>query len=344
MECTKIGVIHLNQIGDLLFSLPLLASLRERFPRARIDSILRPALKDLLEDSPFVDRFIVRDQGSVPWFRLARALRRERYDLVLCLSRSEGALTLAAAINARVSAGFATFPWDMCLDVKETLEGHNSWYNNAKLLRLLEIIPSRDSYVGLLRVSDSAYRGDLPERFVVISPGASKRRLIKAWDEKKFAELMVALREHASLTPVIVGGNDSRACAALISSHYREIRGFSRASEELLDLTGAMSLRELCSLLTRARLFVGIDSGVMHLSSALDIPVVGLFGPTDPFYVGPQNTKSIVVKQEVSCSPCYIRTPCSHRECMENLPVSSVLDACRTLLENREEEHVTRHA
>ncbi|MGC9324359.1 MAG: glycosyltransferase family 9 protein [Desulfomonilia bacterium] len=333
MECTKIGVIHLNQIGDLLFSLPLLASLRARFPHARIDSILRPGLKDLMEGSHLVDRIIPREQGIFPWLTLLMTLRKQRYDLLVCLARSEGALALACASNAGFTVGFARFPWDIGLDAKETVEGHNSWYNNAKLLNLLNIIPSQNSYVGLLNADDGAYSGELPDRYVVISPGASRRRLVKAWDERKFAEVMAHLHQHYALTPVIVGGSDTQECAALIGMHYREVNSDPPTSEESFDLTGRLSLKELCSVLKKARLFVGIDSGVMHLSSALDIPVVGIFGPTDPFYVGPQNERSIVVRQDISCSPCYIRKQCSHRECMETLPASRVLDACRSLLE-----------
>ena len=68
------------------------------------------------------------------------------------------------------------------------------------------------------------------------------------------------------------------------------------------------ALTGLCSVIKGASLFVGIDSGVMHMASCLDIPVVGLFGPTDPFYVGPQNKKSIVVREEsMECVPCYLK-------------------------------------
>ena len=77
---------------------------------------------------------------------------------------------------------------------------------------------------------------------------------------------------------------------------------------------------------------MGIDSGVMHLASCLDVPVVGLFGPTDPFYVGPHNQKSIVVREDsMQCVPCYL-APCKHHDCMNRLEVDRVFDACSKLL------------
>ena len=100
---------------------------------------------------------------------------------------------------------------------------------------------------------------------------------------------------------------------------------------DILNLTGG-SLRSLCSVIKDANLFVGIDSGFMHMASSFDIPVVALFGPTDLFYVGPQNKRSIVVREEeMECVPCYLKE-CEHRDCMKKLKVIKVFDACEKLL------------
>jgi ADP-heptose:LPS heptosyltransferase len=97
------------------------------------------------------------------------------------------------------------------------------------------------------------------------------------------------------------------------------------------NVAGKISLKDLCYLLKEASLFVGVDSGIMHLASSLDVPVVGIFGPTDPFYVGPQNRRSIVVREEMECAPCYLKG-CEERRCMKNLGVKKVLDACEQLI------------
>jgi heptosyltransferase-2 len=70
----------------------------------------------------------------------------------------------------------------------------------------------------------------------------------------------------------------------------------------------------------------------MHLASAFDIPVVGIFGPTDPSYIGPQNSRSRVVRaEELECVPCNLRG-CEEKECMKNLDVQKVFNACEELL------------
>ena len=329
MRFKKICVIHLNQIGDLIFSLPLLKALRENFPDASIHSVVKPYLEELLSGSPYVDRIILRKRGLKAQRELLKNIRKNRYDLLISLSTSEECLTLTAFSKARVKAGFSRFPWNMCLDAKDTIEGHNSWYNNAKLLKRLNVNVTKNDYVGLLSLDKNECNLSLPDKFVIISPGASRRRFAKTWGEEKFAELMLSLKEKYDLIPVLVGGKDNLEYNNTIIRNVRE--NDQGKGMDIINATGT-SLLELCSMIKDASLFVGIDSGIMHLASSLDIPVVGIFGPTDPFYVGPQNDRSIVVREEdMTCVPCYLKA-CDHRDCMRKLTADKVLHACEQIL------------
>jgi len=330
MDCKKICIVHLNQIGDLVFSLPLLKSLRDQFPQAVIHSIVKPYLAELLKDSPYVDKISFRTSGFAAKLRLLKEIRKNKYDLLISLSRSEECLGMASFSNAGIKAGFPAFPWKPFFDVKETVDGHNSWYNNAKLLKALDITVRRNDYVGLIRTEGTADNLCLPEKFVVVSPGASKRRLTKTWEEEKFADLIFLLYEKYGFVPVLVGSGDNVAPNKIIEDYFLKKAGGDKT--KLVNFTGKINLQTLCAVIKKASLFVGIDSGIMHLASSLDIPVVGLFGPTDPFYVGPQNEKSIVVKSEtLECVPCYLKD-CDHRNCMSSLLVKSVMDACEKLV------------
>lgn len=326
----KICVIHLNQIGDLVFSLPLLNALRENYPDASIHSVVKPYLQELLVGSPYVDLVIPRKSGLAAKRELLKNIRKNNYDLLVSLARSEECLMLTAFSNAKIKAGFSHFPWDLCLDIKENIEGHNSWYNNVKLLKRLNLTVIKNDYVGLITLENNRSDLNLPEKFTIISPGASRRRFTKSWEPEKFAELMVLLNKEYGLSSVVVGGPGNQA-------YNREIINIVKKKSpegalDILDLTGQINLADLCGVIKRARLFVGIDSGVMHLASSLDIPVVGLFGPSDPFYVGPQNHRSIVVREEsMECVPCYLKD-CKHRECMKQLDIPKVFNACKQLL------------
>ena len=333
MEIKKICVIHLNQIGDLVFSLPLLKALKEAYPGALIHSVIKPYLKGLIADSPFVDEIFTREDDLAAKLNLGRKIRNNGYDLVISLARSQEAMLITSLSRARIKAGFVHFPWDICLDVKETVAGHNCWINNARLLHKLGVKTEKNDYVGLLSVKDTQGIPALPEKYVVISAGASRRRLMKAWDEDKFAELIISLHDKYDLVPVLVGSGDTVGCNTLIRQ-YVTARARAR-TVEILDLTGSLGLRQLYTLLTQASLFVGIDSGVMHLASAADIPVVALFGPTDPDYVGPQNEVSIVVQERKKCVPCYLNRACADVDCMRDLSVDTAMDACKVLMDGK---------
>ncbi len=71
----------------------------------------------------------------------------------------------------------------------------------------------------------------------------------------------------------------------------------------------------------------------MHMAPPLDVPTVAIFGPTDPRYSGPHNNRSLVVKKDLPCSPCYLREDCVHRRCLEELDAASVIESCRKVLE-----------
>jgi lipopolysaccharide heptosyltransferase II len=338
MEFKKICVIHLNQIGDLLFSLPFLKALKENTPSAIIHSVIRPHLKDLLIESPFVDQLFVREKGIRKICSLLNELRKNRYDLLITLSRSEECLILTALSGARIKVGFLHFPWDFALDMKEKMEGPPCVSNNFKLLKTLNIEVRKKNYVGLMnlpleRGSKELSRSkisDVQGKYVVISPGTSARRRIKTWEEEKFGDLVLQLKERYDFNPVLVGGEDSREANEKIVEIVKQ-RDKERKMNRLQNLTGKTDLKELCYLLKGASLFVGVDSGIMHLASSLDTPVVGIFGPTDPSLIGPQNERSTVVREEMECSPCSVKG-CQDRTCMKNLDVQKVLDACEELL------------
>jgi heptosyltransferase-2 len=328
MDYTKIGVIHLNQIGDLLFSLPLLKALRDTYPDTLIHSIVRQNLTGLLSDSPYVDSILERGKTLSSTFELLQTIRKNRYDLLISLSSSEACLTLTALSRAKVKAGFSHFPMDLFLDIKESIEGHNSWFNNRKLLNQLHINVTKNDYVGLLNIrSDPSNTTDQGTRYVVLSPGASRRRHMKTWDNTKFARLILLLSKHYNLKPVLIGGRDNR-------EDNQQIIDSAQAEGKIttIDNITEASLLSIASIIQHAQLFVGIDSGFMHVASSFDIPVVALFGPTDPFYVGPQNKRSVVVREEsMECVPCYLQN-CEHTNCMQNLSVETVFQACEKLL------------
>ena len=180
--------------------------------------------------------------------------------------------------------------------------------------------------------STESWWSGIGDHYVVLAPGTSVRRGMKAWEEKKFGELIVLSEENLRFhTGAWSGDEKDREGNERVIEEARQ-RGRDGEIDPIVNLAGKTNLAALCHLLKRASLFVGVDSGIMHLASSLDIPVVGIFGPTDPSQVGPQNRKSVVVqKKEMECVPCDLKG-CEERGCLTALDVKEVFDACQQLL------------
>jgi ADP-heptose:LPS heptosyltransferase len=323
----RIACFHLNQIGDLLFSLPAIFNLRASYPEAHIVSVARPQCRELLTLSGLVDDFIPRPRRPLgPGLRITGLLRRQHIDTAMLFSRSIGMLTLALLSGARIRAGFAHPPVDRLLSVRVPWEPPPSTRNNLRLVEAIGCPVTKTDYVGLIKTSDAERNeaarllrsvGAPEEGFAVIGPGTSTGREIKAWTDEGFAETADRLAEEHGLRSVVVGASGGGRIAVL--------------SKNAADLTGRTSLPVLAALLEKARLFVGVDSGVMHLAAAMRVQVVALFGPTDPRVTGPEGEGHVVVHADLPCRPCLAKSCNAGRRCMLDISPRSVLDAVTSI-------------
>ncbi len=336
----RIAVFHLNQIGDLIFSLPALSALRERFPDAEIASILRPYLAELMQDCPFVDRLISRAGGLGAEMRLARELRGCRFDLVVAFSQSASTVLQALACAARTRIGFVDADLSFLLTRKVHVRGVPWPGKLARLAVCLGAQPPRASYVGMLRISDAVrararallrHHGvDDAQRIAIIAPGASGRRRYKAWEAHKFAQVADHLQERFAARVVIVGGTADALEAGRIASSM---------AMPAVQLAGKTTTGELAAIAERAELLVGIDSGPMHVAAAMGTPTVALFGPTDHTRTGPHGEGHQIITAAggqkaagLPCSPCVRGRSgrpesCEARACMRGITVQQVVEA-----------------
>jgi ADP-heptose:LPS heptosyltransferase len=322
-------VLRLSSFGDLLRFLPLAKSLKGRYPGCSVDWVVADRYATLLALSPHVDRVIpLRMQDRCPWlprpaavFRRLISARRERFDAVIDAHCSHWTNLLALATRAthRVS-----------------IDRVNVWGARPLKYLPLEKIPAREpadfflSPLDLLDVPrkeldldlridpvDMAHVGRLFSRHprIVLHPGSSKE--FKNWPESHYLELVRQLNSDVA----IVG---SRA----------ETRAFAHLAHVASDL----SFGQLAALLSRAQLFVGNDSGPLHLAAAVGTATIGLFGPSDPRIHTPYGNRHTTVRLDAACSPCFDGFRCADechtgtRECLRDLPVQRVLDAVRARL------------
>ena len=289
-----ICVLHLNQLGDLVFSLPTLAALRQGFPEARIASVVRHGLAPLLEESPLVDE-VVAHHGTRDFLATAERLRSLEPDLAVCLSESPRSRLLAYLSRASRRVGLDGGPLSGLLTSGVAESGLPSCGNDLKVVRELGLAIPRETYVGLLEATpadrEAARRvlldaGWTPERgrLVVLAPGVSEGREAKRWPPSRYGELAERLTAAPGRAAVVVDVESAD-------------EGPPRAPG-VVDLAGRTGLRELVGLLSLAELFIGNDSGALHLAACLGVPCVALFGPTDPMETGPHGEGHAVLEAE----------------------------------------------
>lgn len=325
-------IVKLSSIGDVVHALPAAAALRREVPAARITWVVERSAAVVLRDSPAIDRLIEIDTRSWRRSLLRRSTQRALVDRlgVLRSVPIDAALDmqglLKSGLVARASGaarriGFATDalrePASRAF-LTEQVEVDDTDHvieKNLDLVRHLGV-EGRGAYefpIAVPEALDHALAGRLPdEPFAILNPGGGW--WTKLWPAERFGALAERIRERHGLVSLVTFGPGEEQLASRVveASPSGAARAFT------------CSLLELVALSRRARLFVGGDTGPLHLAAAAGAPIVGLYGPTSPLRNGPFDPRDRTVgRTELACRrDCYRRT-CDHWECME-IPVETV--------------------
>jgi len=272
MTGPRILAIRLGAMGDIIHTLPAVASLKHSFPRSKLCWIVEPRWAPLLEGNPFIDEVIILERGSVRGiWETRKRLRRERFDL---------AVDFQGLVK---SALVATAAWPEKIVGYHPSEVREKWaalFYSTKVRtqsahvvdRHLELAAAAGaaSLVKSFPLPEGKPEGRLPEgRFVLASPLAGWAG--KQWPLEYYGRLARLLQKELDLPLVLNGPPDSRPVLA-------EVAGAIPHLSSLLGLIDATR---------RAAAVVGVDSGPMHLAAALGKPGVAILGPTDPARNGP---------------------------------------------------------
>ncbi len=327
----NILVRGVNWVGDTILTYPTVQALKNLYPKSHLTILVPNHLVDLWKTFPFVDEiipFIKKGGISSIWedLNLSESLKERKFDLALILPRSfRSALHIfAARIPIRIGykgEGRSLFLTHRIPRTQEVLCVHRVHYYRRLMepLGKLEPIPPPRLF---LREEDRGWAekrleelGLLDGRPLIgINPGAAYG-LAKCWYPDRFAELGRRLSEKRKATVLIFGRKKEQD----IANEILESLGSGG-----VDFTGETHLLQLAALLERCRLLVTNDTGTMHVASAIGTPVVAIFGSTDPVTTGPWGDGHVVVKKEVSCSPCLKRTCPTDHQCMELITVDEV--------------------
>jgi heptosyltransferase-2 len=328
-----------NWIGDAVMTLPAVAAVRNTFPRARITILAKPWVAELFELYPDIDEIMsfqspgIHDGLSGKW-RIAREIRKKQFDAVILLQNAIEAAIIAFLAGIPVRAGYNSDGRGLLLThsvqrTKAIREVHQTDYY-LEMVKALGCRPAGMEFhlrcgqkYDLLAETMLRRHGLAESRLLVgMAPGAAYGPA-KKWFPERFASVADKLVDAFSAQIVLFGSSGDNDTAAKVQT---------QATYPMADLTGKTSLKEAMSLMTRCRLFISNDSGLMHVAAALGVPTVAVFGSTNPATTSPPGRKNIIIHKDVACSPC-LRPDCpTDFKCMDLIGVDDVYEAAVRML------------
>ncbi|MGB7283414.1 MAG: lipopolysaccharide heptosyltransferase II [Candidatus Acidiferrum sp.] len=334
----KILIRATNWVGDAIMALPALRAVRSRFPEAEITILARPYVAAIYKDQQVCDDLMDADNNS----NLLHELRAHKFDAALLLQNAFHAAWLAWRAGIPERIGYARDGRGLLLTkaVPVPKSGeipvHEQYYYLELLRRAgwLDSLPD-ETFIKLNVPEENAQRAaglllsagaNVGRTRIAIGAGASYGSA-KCWPPNRFAELANRLQARADIDVLLFGTPAEAAVSSAISSGMRR---------PPIDLTGKTSIADLPALLSQCHLFIGNDSGAMHVAAAVGLPVIAVFGPTDPHGTAPVTPRCIIVQEKPYCSPCFLRRcPTDHR-CMTSIAPSAVESAARQWISSTE--------
>lgn len=357
----RILLVRLRLIGDVVFTTPALRALRRRFPAAHLTYLVESAAAPVVAVNPHLSEVIVIEHRRglariADDLRLARRLRRDRFDIAIDFHGGPRSawLTWASGASRRVGYDIDGRAWMYTTVVHRPrgLHPRHSVENQWDLLPAVDpafpVSPDREADRVEMPPSADVARAVLARlRQQGVPAGTPGTRLIlfhvsagnpfRRWPEAAFADVAAGLVRHVPDRWVLLtaGPSDQAAVRRVLEAARTQVPD---AASRLVD-AGDVSLSELRALADHAALYIGGDSGPLHVAATSDVPIVGLYGPTLAERSAPWRPDGIrTTSLDAGALPCR---PCDQRvcapgdfRCLTAIPASAVREAAERLLEN----------
>ncbi len=332
-----------NWVGDLVMATPILEDLRHQWPQAKITAMCKSNLAVLLEHDPNVNEIFSFRKPS-GWIHhihssdIIDPLRLGKFDLGILLTNSFSSAWWfwRGSVKNRIGYGgnLRTLLLNKSVTFPKNKEQQHLVITYKMMLGPLGIPVSSTPPRLYVTPEESAAAKDLlatygvkPETIVVgINPGAAYGSA-KCWLPDRFREITHKLMENPNIYILYFGDNTG---APLVQEICKGM------PERVINLAGRTTLRELMALIKNCSLILTNDSGPMHIASALNVPLLALFGSTSEVKTGPYNG-GLVIHKHVECSPCYLKTCPIDFRCMTRIEVSEVYKDLEKLINSYNE-------
>jgi lipopolysaccharide heptosyltransferase II len=353
-------IINPFGIGDVLFTTPVIRSIKESLPASRIGYWCNERVGDILEDNPCIDQVFALSRGDLKrifgqsailglrrLWGLFSSIKKEHFDISLDFSLEHRYSLISKLSGIRKRVGFNYKKRGRFLTDSLDIAGYQDKHVVEYYLGLLDFIGIKPASprLELFIAQEAKHKVDAlfndlginsKGPVIGIAPGAGaswgKDAGYKHWPAEKFAQVADRISRDFGARVLLLGDGKERQLAERI------IRA-SSSQPQPLDLAGKISLKELAAVIERLSLLIANDGGLLHMAVALGVKTVSVFGPVDERVYGPYSAtaKHIVIKNDLDCRPCYrdfrFKGCNNNRLCLEGIGVDEVYEKARSLIQ-----------
>ncbi len=327
----KILIIKLRGIGDVVLSTIVLDNLRKDFPNAQIDYLVEKPSEPGLLGLKDINRVLLFERNDF-WKKVSLILqiRNIKYDLIFDFftNPSTALITFLSGAECRVGFPYRGRKYAYNLFGPEERGKYHSAQLHLETLKLLGLNYSSNKLhysinSSALHTAEKYFRDNFIENNFVIGICPTGGWTSKKCDPEKFAEIANALIKKYNAKIFIIWGKSDEGDANKIHSMI----------DNNSFIAPETSIQELAAMISRCKILIANDSGPMHIASAVGTPVLGLFGPTNPYMHGPYGDKNEWIRMdELECIECNLLICPRKHECFRDLPVEKVLSKVESLI------------
>lgn len=328
---TRILIIKLAAIGDVLRTTPILPILKKQYPKSHISWVVSKACADILAENKYIDEILVLGLATV------LKLEVETFDIMINLDKDTSALALATLVKAKKKLGFALSemgkPYALNADAgfafRLSFSDRLKFKENKKTYQeiIFETLGFKEKYGEYILALPKKYinyaknkltnLGAKPGALKIgLNTGAGKVFPTKKWPKDYFIKLAQLIHKHIKAEIVLLGGPEELEC----NNHIKNALDF-----KIIDAGCNNTINEFMGILSQCDVIVSSDTLAMHLAIGLKIPAVALFGPTCSQEIDLYG-RGVKITAANKCAPCY-KSACKTLSCMKGITSEAVFKA-----------------
>lgn len=337
----RLLIVKLSALGDVVQTLPSLTLIKNNFPDFQIDWVVDERNAEIIEGHPYIDRLLIFSKKylvSIKRLRkFVKELRKYEYEAVIDYQGLFKSGIIVRFSKAKYKIGFSNYREGSPLFYNFILPPYDFNLHAVKryiflTTEVLKILNINKSFEVPEEIPHSVFSKNILENnlnfikkpYIVFIPSA--RWMTKWWPLSYWERLVEDCEELGKDFDIFITGSLSEV----------ELKNWAEKIERkysyVYSLVGKLSLKELANLIKNSQVVVSVDTGPMHIASALRKPTVALFGPTSPERTGPWGGTAKIIRSSSFCSPCFNKK-CKDVNCMKEIKPEEVKKALYELLD-----------